>query len=93
MLSEIIKLKDAELLSLEISVSHFADPTLIWFFCGEIIHKVGTESEGFNSLSTQGVATKYKDFTSDHAMALLSMREDIGRGNVNEVSQCFVCIT
>ncbi|CAB3985288.1 Exocyst complex component 3 [Paramuricea clavata] len=51
MLSEIIKLKSAELLSLEIS----------------------------------GLATKYKDFTSDHAMALLAMREDIGRGNINEI--------
>ncbi|XP_028406073.1 exocyst complex component 3-like [Dendronephthya gigantea] len=51
MLSEIIKLKDAQLLSLEIS----------------------------------GVATKYKDFTSDHAMALLAMREDIGKGNISEI--------
>jgi hypothetical protein len=71
----------------------FCWPNSIWFFCGKIIHKAGTESGGFNSLSAQGVATKYKDFTSDHAMALLSMREDIGRGNVNEVSQCFVYIT
>ena len=40
------------------------------------------------------MATKYKDFTGDHAMALLAMREDIGRGNINEVSvQCCFSLT
>ena len=32
------------------------------------------------------MAFKYKDFTSDHAMALLAMREDIGRGDASQVS-------
>ncbi|XP_046839050.1 LOW QUALITY PROTEIN: exocyst complex component 3-like [Xenia sp. Carnegie-2017] len=51
MLSDIIKLKDVEILSLEI----------------------------------QSVASEFKNFTSEHAMALLSMREDINRGNINEI--------
>lgn len=32
------------------------------------------------------MAVEYKDFTSDHAMSLLAMREDIGKGDAYKVS-------
>ena len=77
LLAEVIKLKDTSMLSLELSVGDINHFTITFFEESELL--------SIQLFILQGIAAKYKDFNSDHGLALLALRGDMGRNDAKQV--------